>query len=420
MTGDGPLKDSRIADASLSGEGERKVLWARGRMPVLAKIVERGESERPLAGVTVGACLHLEAKTACLLLALKELGAEVAAAGSNPLSTQDDVCAYLVREGVAVFSWRGMSGGEYFENLESVLDRSPEILVDDGADLVVTAHEKYPELLPRVRGGSEETTTGVRRLKAMMDQGVLAFPLISVNDARSKFLFDNRYGTGQSVFDGLMRATNVLIAGKVFVVAGYGWCGRGVAMRAKGFGARVVVVETDPHRAFEALMDGCQVCDMMEAASVGDLFLTLTGNRDVIREEHFRVMKDGAILGNAGHFDVEIDKAALERLSKEVFEARDNVTTYVLGDGRRISLLAQGRLVNLAAGDGHPIEIMDLSFGLQLGSVLHLAENRLPPGVYDVPGEIDADVVRTALEARGIRLEAPTREQEEYLRQWRE
>ena len=285
---------------------------------------------------------------------------------------------------------------------------------------MVTAHEKYPELLPRVRGGSEETTTGVRRLKAMMDQGVLAFPLISVNDARSKFLFDNRYGTGQSVFDGLMRATNVLIAGKVFVVAGYGWCGRGVAMRAKGFGARVVVVETDPHRAFEALMDGCQVCDMMEAASVGDLFLTLTGNRDVIREEHFRVMKDGAILGNAGHFDVEIDKAALERLSKEVFEARDNVTTYVLGDGRRISLLAQGRLVNLAAGDGHPIEIMDLSFGLQLGSVLHLAENRLPPGVYDVPGEIDADVVRTALEARGIRLEAPTREQEEYLRQWRE
>ena len=396
MTGDGPLKDSRIADASLSGEGERKVLWARGRMPVLAKFVERGKNERPLAGVTV------------------------AAAGSNPLSTQDDVCAFLVREGVAVFSWRGMSGGEYFENLESVLDRSPEILVDDGADLVVTAHEKYPALLPRVKGGSEETTTGVRRLKAMMDQGILAFPMISVNDARSKFLFDNRYGTGQSVFDGLMRATNVLIAGKVFVVAGYGWCGRGVAMRAKGFGARVVVVETDPHRAFEALMDGCQVCDMMEAASMGDLFLTLTGNRDVIREEHFRVMKDGAILGNAGHFDVEIDKAALERLSKEVFEARDNVTTYVLGDGRRISLLAQGRLVNLAAGDGHPIEIMDLSFGLQLGSVLHLAENRLFPGVYDVPGEIDADVVRTALEARGISLEVPTREQEEYLRQWRE
>ncbi len=420
MTGDGPLKGSRIADASLSGEGERKVLWARGRMPVLAKFVERSEGERPLSGVTVGACLHLEAKTACLLLALKELGAEVAAAGSNPLSTQDDVCAYLVREGVAVFSWRGMSGREYFENLESVLDRSPGILVDDGADLVVTAHEKYPALLPRVRGGSEETTTGVRRLKAMMDQGVLAFPVISVNDARSKFLFDNRYGTGQSVFDGLMRATNVLIAGKVFVVAGYGWCGRGVAMRAKGFGARVVVVETDPHRAFEALMDGCQVCDMMEAAAMGDLFLTLTGNRDVIREEHFRVMKDGAILGNAGHFDVEIDKIALEQLSKEVCEARDNVTTYVLGDGRRISLLAQGRLVNLAAGDGHPIEIMDLSFGLQLGSVLHLAENRLPPGVYDVPGEIDSDVVRTALEARGIRLEAPTREQEEYLRQWRE
>jgi adenosylhomocysteinase len=313
-----------------------------------------------------------------------------------------------------------MTGQEYYDNLESVLGHSPEIIVDDGADLVVMAHEKRPDLLPRVKGGSEETTTGVRRLKAMADQGVLAFPMISVNDAKSKFLFDNRYGTGQSVFDGLMRATNVLIAGKVFVVAGYGWCGRGVAMRAKGFGARVVVVETDPHRAFEALMDGCQVCDMMEAAAVGDLFLTLTGNRGVIRREHFQVMKDGAILGNAGHFDVEIDKESLEDLSEEIFEARDNVTTYVLEDGRRLNLLAQGRLVNLAAGDGHPIEIMDLSFGLQLGSVLYLAENPLAPGVYDVPDEIDTDVVRTALVARGISLEAPTAEQEYYLRQWRE
>jgi adenosylhomocysteinase len=389
-------------------------------MPVLAHFVERRVEESPLSGTTVGACLHLEAKTACLLLALKELGAEVVAAGSNPLSTQDDVCAYLVREGVGVFSRRGMTGQEYYGNLESVLGHSPEIIVDDGADLVVMAHEKRPELLPRIRGGSEETTTGVRRLEAMADQGVLAFPMISVNGARSKFLFDNRYGTGQSVFDGLMRATNVLLAGKVFVVVGYGWCGRGVAMRAKGFGARVVVVETDPHRAFEALMDGCQVCDMMEAAAAGDLFLTLTGNKGVIRREHFQVMKDGAILGNAGHFDVEIDKGSLEDLSKETFEARDNVTTYVLGDGRRLNLLAQGRLVNLAAGDGHPIEIMDLSFGLQLGSVLHLAENMLDPGVYDVPDEIDTDVVRTALLARGITLEAPTAEQEYYLRQWRE
>jgi len=414
------LKDFRIADPALFREGEKKVLWARRRMPVLAHFVERRVEERPLSGTTVGACLHLEAKTACLLLALKELGAEVVAAGSNPLSTQDDVCAYLVREGVGVFSRRGMTGQEYYGNLESVLGHSPEIIVDDGADLVVMAHEKRPKLLPRIRGGSEETTTGVRRLEAMADQGVLAFPMISVNGARSKFLFDNRYGTGQSVFDGLMRATNVLLAGKVFVVVGYGWCGRGVAMRAKGFGARVVVVETDPHRAFEALMDGCQVCDMMEAAAAGDLFLTLTGNKGVIRREHFQVMKDGAILGNAGHFDVEIDKGSLEDLSKETFEARDNVTTYVLGDGRRLNLLAQGRLVNLAAGDGHPIEIMDLSFGLQLGSVLHLAENTLDPGVYDVPDEIDTDVVRTALLARGITLEAPTAEQEYYLRQWRE
>ncbi|HPE91977.1 MAG TPA: adenosylhomocysteinase, partial [Synergistales bacterium] len=253
------MKGSTIAEASAYREGERKILWAKQRMPVLAGLVGIHGRERPLSGITVGACLHLEAKTACLLLSLKELGAEVIAAGSNPLSTQDDVCAALVKGGVGVYSRRGMTDDEYFRNLEQVLMSSPQIIVDDGADLVVMAHEKRPDLLPGIRGGSEETTTGVRRLKAMAEQGVLAFPVISVNDARSKFLFDNRYGTGQSVFDGLMRATNVLLAGKVFVVAGYGWCGRGVAMRAKGFGARVVVVETDPHKAFEALMDGCQV-----------------------------------------------------------------------------------------------------------------------------------------------------------------
>ncbi len=314
------MKGSTIAEASAYREGERKILWAKQRMPVLAGLVGIHGRERPLSGITVGACLHLEAKTACLLLSLKELGAEVIAAGSNPLSTQDDVCAALVKGGVGVYSRRGMTDDEYFRNLEQVLMSSPQIIVDDGADLVVMAHEKRPDLLPGIRGGSEETTTGVRRLKAMAEQGVLAFPVISVNDARSKFLFDNRYGTGQSVFDGLMRATNVLLAGKVFVVAGYGWCGRGVAMRAKGFGARVVVVETDPHKAFEALMDGCQVCDMEQAAAQGDIFLTLTGNKGVIRREHLQVMKDGAILGNAGHFDVEIDKKALEDLSEEVLK----------------------------------------------------------------------------------------------------
>jgi adenosylhomocysteinase len=313
-----------------------------------------------------------------------------------------------------------MTDDEYFRNLEQVLMSSPQIIVDDGADLVVMAHEKRPDLLPGIRGGSEETTTGVRRLKAMAEQGVLAFPVISVNDARSKFLFDNRYGTGQSVFDGLMRATNVLLAGKVFVVAGYGWCGRGVAMRAKGFGARVVVVETDPHKAFEALMDGCQVCDMEQAAAQGDIFLTLTGNKGVIRREHLQVMKDGAILGNAGHFDVEIDKKALEDLSEEVLEARENVTTYVMKDRRKISLLAEGRLVNLAAGDGHPIEIMDLSFGLQLRSVLYLADNRLSPGVYQVPEDIDRAIVTMDLEAQGARLEKPTEEQKNYMREWKE
>jgi len=414
------LKGSTIAEASAYREGERKILWAKQRMPVLAGLVGIHGRERPLSGITVGACLHLEAKTACLLLSLKELGAEVIAAGSNPLSTQDDVCAALVKGGVGVYSRRGMTYDEYFRNLEQVLMYSPQIIVDDGADLVVMAHEKRPDLLPGIRGGSEETTTGVRRLKAMAEQGVLAFPVISVNDARSKFLFDNRYGTGQSVFDGLMRATNVLLAGKVFVVAGYGWCGRGVAMRAKGFGARVVVVETDPHKAFEALMDGCQVCDMEQAAAQGDIFLTLTGNKGVIRREHLQVMKDGAILGNAGHFDVEIDKKALEDLSEEVLEARENVTTYVMKDRRKISLLAEGRLVNLAAGDGHPIEIMDLSFGLQLRSVLYLADNRLSPGVYQVPEDIDRAIVTMALEAQGARLEKPTEEQKNYMREWKE
>ncbi len=411
---------SRIADPSASYEGMKKVLWARERMHVLGRLVDKYEEERPLLGTTIGACLHLEAKTACLLLALQRLGATVAAAGSNPLSTQDDVCAALVKEGVSVFSRRGMSTEEYYGNLSSVLDLEPSVLIDDGADLVVMAHEKRPELLPMILGGSEETTTGVKRLKAMDRQGILAFPMISVNDAKSKFLFDNRYGTGQSVFDGLMRATNVLLAGKVLVVAGYGWCGHGVAMRAKGFGARVVVVEVDPHRAYEALMDGCQVMNMEQAAAIGDVFLTLTGNTGVIRKEHMELMKDGAILGNAGHFDVEIDKAALAAMSKEVLDARDNVTTFIFKDGRKISLLAEGRLVNLAAGDGHPIEIMDMSFALQLEAAIFIKSHSLAPGVYDVPEGIDREVVRIALEAQGAEIEELTPEQERYMLEWRE
>lgn len=411
---------SRIADPSLFPDGLKKISWARQRMPVIAALEARYFPDQPLAGISVGTCLHLEAKTASLLLTLKNLGAKVSAAGSNPLSTQDDVCAALVHEGVEVYSRRGMSSIEYHDNLRSVLDADPTIIIDDGADLVVLLHEERPAMIRKVLGGSEETTTGVKRLKAMEREGILGFPMISVNDAHSKYLFDNRYGTGQSVIDGLMRATNIILAGKVCVVVGYGWCGRGFAMRAKAMGARVAVVEVDPHRAYEALMDGCAVLDMKHAASEGDIFVTFTGNLKVIRGEHLSMMKDGAILANAGHFDVEIDKKALESLSAEIEEVRDNVRTYVMKDGRKLNLLADGRLVNLAAADGHPIEIMDLSFALQLQSAIFIRNNRLKPGVYNVPEDIDAGVIREGLSAQGVRIEKLTSEQERYLLEWRE
>lgn len=411
---------SRIADSSRYAEGMKKISWARQRMPVLAALERKYLGEQPLAGISVGACLHLEAKTASLLITLKNLGAKVTAAGSNPLSTQDDVCAGLVNEGIGIFSRRGMSTDEYYANLRSVLDEEPRIIIDDGADLVVLVHQERPETISGILGGSEETTTGVKRLKAMERENILGFPMISVNDAHSKYLFDNRYGTGQSVLDSLMRATNVLIAGKICVVIGYGWCGRGFALRAKGMGARVYVVEVDPHRAYEALMDGCDVMTMAQAAACGDIFLTFTGNLNVIRIEHFAAMKDGAIMGNAGHFDVEIDKKNLESVSVEIADVRDNVRSYIMKDGRRLHLLAEGRLVNLAAGDGHPIEIMDLSFALQLESAIFTRNNPRKPGVYDVPAEIDADVIREGLAAQGILLDSLTSEQERYLLEWRE
>jgi len=314
---------SLIADPSRYAEGMKKISWARQRMPVLAALEKKYLSGQPLEGISIGACLHLEVKTASLLITLKNLGAKVTAAGSNPLSTQDDICAGLVNEGIGVFSRRGMSNDEYYANLRHVLDEEPRIIIDDGADLVVILHEERPQMIEKILGGSEETTSGVKRLKAMERENVLGFPMISVNDAHSKYLFDNRYGTGQSVLEGLMRATNVLIAGKICVVVGYGWCGRGFAMRAKAMGARVAVVEVDPHRAYEALMDGCDVMNMGNAASVGDMFMTFTGNINVIRAEHFAVMKDGAILGNAGHFDVEIDKKALENISLKISDVRE-------------------------------------------------------------------------------------------------
>lgn len=412
--------DYNIADIALAPSGERKIEWARRYMPVLNSLVRKYEDERPLAGLTVSACLHLEAKTACLLIMLKELGARVVAAGSNPLSTQDDVCAGLVKNGVAVFSRNGMSTDEYFENARSALAVGPDVVVDDGADLCALLHTEMKHLLPKVRGACEETTSGVKRLRSMVEQGVLAFPVISVNDALSKYLFDNRYGTGQSVMDGLMRTTNMLVAGKSVVIVGYGWCGRGVAMRASAMGARVIVTEIDPHRAFEALMDGYEVTGMEEAASRGDIFLTLTGNTRVIRAEHFEAMKDGVLLGNAGHFDVEICKKDLAKLAVSVEESRPGVESYVMKDGRRLHLLGEGRLVNLACADGHPIEIMDLSFTLQLESAIYMSRNRMNPGLYDVPREIDRDVMRTKLDSLGIKLDSMTKEQEEYMKSWEE
>lgn len=415
------MPESRIAHPELAPEGRRKIAWAWASMPVLRLIHEKYKESLPFKGTTISACLHLEAKTACLLKVLKDLGATVAAAGSNPLSTQDDVCAALVEDGVSVFSHRGMDSSEYIENLRSVAGMNPKILIDDGADLVALVHEEMPGIAAGIKGGCEETTTGIKRLKAMEKEGILRFPMLAVNDAYSKFLFDNRYGTGQSVMDGLLRTTNGLLAGKVFVVAGYGWCGRGIATRAAGLGARVTVVEADPHRALEALMDGRDVRSMEEAAPQGDIFVTATGNIRVIRGEHLEKMKNGVILANAGHFNVEIDIPALECLSVKKEISRTNIESFQLPDGRRLHLLAEGRLVNLAAADGHPIEIMDLSFALQLLSSLYVLETpSLLPGVLAVPEDLDRSVSELKLESLGVRLEILTAEQRAYLASWKE
>lgn len=414
--------DYKIADLSLAPGGRAKMDWAWRSMPVLNALKARYAALQPLKGVKLSACLHLEAKTACLLRTFKELGAEVRAAGSNPLSTQDDICAALVDTGVSVFSRHAMSGEEYRRYLRDTLAFGPSVIVDDGADLVATVLSDMKELIPAVKGASEETTSGVKRLKAMERQGILPFAVISVNDAHSKYLFDNRYGTGQSVWDGFMRTTNILVAGKTVVIAGYGWCGRGAAMRARALGARVIVTELDPHRAFEAVMDGNELMTMAQAAPLGDIFLTFTGNTHVIRAEHFQLMKDNAIMGNAGHFDVEINKHELAALAVKHELARANIETFTLPDGCRLNLLGEGRLVNLACGDGHPIEIMDLSFALQLESALYVNEHgrALEAGLMDVPEEIDAAVMETKLASMGLSLERMTDEQRAYMADWRE
>ncbi len=410
----------KIADIKLAPEGHRRIDWAWQYMPVLRLIAEKESSNQPLAGLVIGTCLHLEAKTACLLKVMRALGATVVTAGSNPLSTQDPVCAALVEDGVHVFSRRGMSSEEYNENLREMLKWDPSVIIDDGGDVVSMIINERRDLIPQILGGCEETTTGIKRLRAMAAEGVLPFPMLAVNDAQSKHLFDNRYGTGQSVWDAITRTTNLIVAGKNVVVAGYGWCGKGTARRASGLGAKVIVVEVDPHRALEALMDGHAVMDMESASKIGDIFVSVTGNTKVIRKEHFANMKDGVLLCNAGHFDVEVYVPDLKELAVDTKQSRDNIDTYILADGRRLHLLGEGRLVNLAAGDGHPVEIMDLSFAMQLLSAIYISRTKLEPGLYNVPEELDKNIAELKLESLGIKIETLTNEQVEYLASWRE
>lgn len=410
-----------VKDIALAKKGAARIEWAEQAMPVLRLIRKRFEKEKPLKGIRVGACLHVTTETAVLANTLSKGGAKVALCASNPLSTQDDVAAALAKSGISVFAKRGEDRKTYYSHINSVLDAHPQITLDDGADLISTLHGKRRKQIPEIIGGTEETTTGVIRLRAMAKDGVLAYPIIAVNDANTKHLFDNRYGTGQSTIDGIIRSTNRLLAGSVFVVVGYGWCGRGVAMRAKGMGARVIVCEVDPLRALEVVMDGFDIMPLAEASKVGDFFCTLTGDTSILTEKHFKLMKDGAILANSGHFDVEIDKVALKKLSKKVRRIRDNVDEYTLKNNRRLYLLGEGRLINLAAAEGHPSAVMDMSFANQALCVEYLAkrDKKLSPDVYTVPKEIDELVARLKLASMGIKIDRLTAEQEKYLSSWK-
>ena len=410
-----------VADFGLVEEGVRRIEWAEREMPVLRLIRERFEQERPLAGLRIGACLHVTTETANLMRTLKAGGADVTLVASNPLSTKDDVAAALVAEyGISCYAIRGEDNETYYRHLNAAADTHPHITMDDGCDLVALLHQERKQQLPEVLAGTEETTTGVIRLKAMAADGALTFPVMAVNEAQTKHLFDNRYGTGQSTVDGILRATNILIAGRRCVVAGYGWVGRGIASRLNGMGALVTVVEVDPVRAIEALMDGHQVMTAGDAARWGEVFVTATGNLNVFREEHFRVMHDGAILANSGHFDAELDLAALERLAEgHIREVRQNVQEYDLGE-KKLYLLAEGRLVNLGAAEGHPAAVMDMSFAGQALSVEFVAQNHesLTNDVHVVPADIDAEIARLKLEARGIFIEGMTEEQIRYSNSW--
>jgi adenosylhomocysteinase len=412
-----------VADLNLAPEGKRRIEWAEQDMPVLALLRDRFEKEKPFAGKRLSACLHVTAETANLVRALKAGGAEVLLVASNPLSTQDDVAAALVKEyGIAVFSIRGEGKDMYYSHIRKAIEFRPQVTMDDGADLVSTIHFDYPAQVGEIVGSMEETTTGVIRLRAMARDGSLKIPVIAVNDAKTKNLFDNRYGTGQSTVDGIIRATDILLAGKTVVVAGYGWCGRGFAARCKGMGSHVIITEVDPIKAIEAAMDGFQVMPMLEAARLGDLFCTLTGDIHVLRREHYEVMKDRALLANSGHFNVEIDIDALRKMAKKTLPGvRKNVDGFVLPDGRTLYLLAEGRLINLAAAEGHPASVMDMSFSTQALCAEWVVKSAKRPEVkvHDVPAEIEDWVSRLKLESMGIRIDELTEEQKEYLSSWK-
>jgi adenosylhomocysteinase len=412
-----------VKDISLASEGVRRIMWADRQMPVLTAIRERFEEEQPLAGYRIAACLHVTTETANLMRTLKAGGADVVLCASNPLSTQDDVAAALVEEyGISCFAIKGEDEATYYSHIEAAVAHKPQLTMDDGADVIGVLHSAHREQLGDIIAGMEETTTGVIRLKAMEADNALAFPVIAVNEARTKHFFDNRYGTGQSTIDGIIRATNVLVAGKRFVVAGYGWVGRGVAMRARGLGAHVIVTEVDPMRALEALMEGYEVMTMAEAAKVGDIFCTATGDKHVIAREHLEVMKDGAIVCNTGHFNVEIDIPALREIATETREARNFVEEFTLADGRRIFLLAEGRLVNISAAEGHPAIVMDMSFANQALATEYAIQNAssLENKVYPVPTEIDEEIARLKLETMGVDIDKLTAEQAKYLASWDE
>jgi adenosylhomocysteinase len=412
-----------VKDLKLAPKGRLRMEWSGRFMPVLNSIKARFAKEKPLKGIRIAACLHVTTETGNLMETLKVAGADVRLTASNPLSTQDDLAAALVKyHGIPVFSIKGEDHATYYRHIHSALDLKPHVTMDDGADLVSIIHTKRQELLKGIIGGTEETTTGVIRLKSMARHGVLRYPIIAVNDAQTKHFFDNRYGTGQSTLDGILRATNILLAGLNFVIAGYGWCGRGLAMRAQGAGARVIVTEINPLKAIEAVMDGYDVLPMAEAARIGDVFVTVTGDKGVINGDHFRKMKDGAIVANSGHFNVEIDIPALEKMAKSRKYIRDFVEEFTLADGRKIYLLGEGRLINLAAAEGHPAMVMDMSFANQALGVVHMIENAasLENKVYPVPEEIDREIARMKLKTMGIRIDRLTPEQEKYLAEWQE